>query len=174
MTGAAMSNKRTPGYDGNAPLFVATRDLVGKDGRREQVDGPTNLNHNRLTMLEARGIITKAQMAAGERLAKDWQLSIIMPTASSVMVGNGGAGGCQLPNDVKVDAMKRHGAAMKAVGMAWQILDAVCCMDRRIDQAASMLKIHPRRATGQLEVGLDVLALHYQDVDAERRRRTRD
>ncbi len=165
--------KAIPGHDGNPPLFVATRDLVGRDGRREQVDGPTNLNHNRLTMLEARGIITKGQMAAGERLAKDWQLAVIMPTASSVMVGNGGAGGCQLPNDVKVDAMKRHGAARLAVAMAWPIIEAVCCMDQRIDQAASRLRMHPRRATGQLEIGLDVLALHYQHVDAERRRRTR-
>lgn len=167
-------SKRQPGFDGNAPLFVPTRDLVGRDGRREQVDGPTNLNHNRLTMLQARGAITRDQMAAGERLAKDWQLSMIMPSASSVMVGNGSGGGCHLPNDVKVDAMKRHGAARQAVAMAWPIIEAICCMDQRIDQAASRLRINPRRAAGQLETGLDVLALHYQQVDAERRRRTRD
>lgn len=166
------NSKMKPGYDGNAPVFAPTRDLIGKGGKREQIDGPTNLNHNRLMMLEARGIIDQRQLKAGSRLAKDWQLSQISSCANSNLVGNGASGGAgQLPNDVKVDAMKRHGAAMDACGLAWPIVEAVCCMDLRIDEAASRLRTHPRRATGQLEIGLDILARHYSMVDAERRRR---
>jgi len=165
-------SKKNPGHDGNAPVFAPTRDLIGRDGKREQVDGPTNLNHNRLAMLEARGIIDQDQLRAGNRLFQDWRLAMICSFANSNMVGNGASGGGnQLPNDVKVDAMKRHGAARDAIGRAWAIVEAVCCQDLRIDEAAARLHIHPRRATGQLEVGLDVLAAHYRAADAERRRR---
>jgi len=164
------------GHDGNPPVFEATRDFIGRGGKREPVDGPTNVNSTRLSMLKARGIIDDRQFRAGDRLFRDWYLARIDPTASNVMVGNGSSGGgCQLPNDVKVDAMKRHGAAMEAIGMAWPIVEAVCCFDLRLDQAASRLRVDPRRATGRLEIGLDMLASHYSVVDAaKRRQRDRD
>ena len=151
-----------PGHDGNPPVFAVSKDLMGADGKREKVEGPTNLNHNRIRMLHARGIIDDVQLAAGERLALDWEMSEIMPAASSVMVGNGGSdGAAQLPNDAKVGAMRRHGEARKMLGRAWGIVEAVCCFNLRVDEAASKLHLHPRRATGQLEIGLDVLSLHY-------------
>jgi hypothetical protein len=165
-------SKWQPGYDGNPPIFVPTKDLIGAGGKREQIDGPTNLNHTRLTLLLARGSISAGQARAGARLYKDWYLSRIDPAANSVMVGNGGSGGSvQLPNDAKVDAMKRHGEAMGALGMAWSIVEAVCCFEQRLDHVASRLKLNPQRAIGRLEAGLDVLRLHYAVVDTERRRR---
>lgn len=152
---------RAAGHDGNPPVHATIKDLVGADGKREKVEGPTNLNHNRVRMLHARGIIDDTQLQAAEMLESDWQMALIMPVASSVMVGNGGSGGCNLPNDAKVAAMKRHGEATKMLGRAWAIVEAVCCRNLRVDEAAAQLHIHPRRATGQLETGLDVLALHY-------------
>jgi hypothetical protein len=149
------------GHEGNAPMFVISKDHIGADGKREQVEGPTNINHNRVRMLHARGIIDDEQLAAAELLEMDWYLAQIMPVASSVMVGNGGGGAGNLPNDAKVAAMKRHGEARNVLGRAWAIVEAVCCRNLRVDEAASQLHIHPRRATGQLEIGLDVLALHY-------------
>src|SRR5690348_15798315 len=82
-----------PGYEGNAPQFASTKDFVDANGKREKIDGPTNLNHNRLRMLRAREILDDIQLEAGERLAKDWEVAQIMPVASSVLVGNGGTGG---------------------------------------------------------------------------------
>lgn len=153
---------RQCGYDGNPPVYAETKDFIDAQGKRERIDGPTNLNHNRLQMLRAREIIDDIQLEAGSRLFRDWHQASDWGGASMVMVGNGGSGGNgQLPNDVKVDAMKRHGEAKKALGRAWPIVERVCCFDLRIDQAASQLRLHPRRATGQLEIGLDVLALHY-------------
>lgn len=152
---------KEPGHDGNPPVFTATKDFIGNDGKREKVDGPTNLNHNRVRMLKERGIIDEVQLAAAERLEKDWQMSEMKPVASNVLVGNGGSGGSSTLADHKLDAMARYGDAKRAVCKAWPIIDLVVCMNLRIDEAASRLKIHPRRATGQLEIGLDVLALHY-------------
>ena len=153
---------RPAGHDGNPPVFAQAKDLIDAKGRREAIDGPTNLNHNRVRMLEHRKIIDDVQLAAAERFEKDWHLSELRPVASSVMVGNGGSGGAgSAPADVKLDAMTRYGAAKQVLGRAFGIVDAVVCRNLRVDEAASELKIHPRRATGQLEIGLDALALHY-------------
>lgn len=158
----SQSAAREPGHDGNPPEFVPTRDLIGKGGKREPIDGPTNVNNNRLTMLEHRKTIDRVQRAAGERLAFDWNRASTMNFASSVMVGNGGSGGAiNMPADVKIDAAGRVGDARRALGIAWPIVEAVCCFDLRIDEAASRLRLNPQRATGQLETGLDMLAAHY-------------
>lgn len=151
------------GHDGNPPVFVTTRDLLAKDGSRERIDGPTNVNHNRLTMLFHRGIIDECQLAAGNRLAKDWELSQITPMASSKLesITAISRGAFNHPNDAKRDAMRRHGEAMEAADRAWPIIEAVCILNLRIDEAAARLRLDKRRATGRLEIGLDVLAIHY-------------
>jgi hypothetical protein len=155
--------KMEAGHDGNPPMFVPTRDVLAKDGSRERIDGPTNVNHNRLTMLFHRGIIDQCQLAAGNRLALDWELSQITPMSSSKLesITSISRGAFNHPNDAKRDAMRRHGDAVEAAGRAWPIIEAVCIKDQRVDEAAAKLHIHPRRATGQLEIGLDVLAVHY-------------
>jgi hypothetical protein len=152
---------REPGHEGNPPQFAPTKDFVDANGKRERVDGTTNLNHNRVRMLKERGIIDDVQLAAAERLENDWQISEIKPVASSILVGNGGSGGSTVLADHKLDGMERFGDAMRAVGKAWPVIWLVVCKNLRVDEAASRLKVHPRRATGQLEIGLDVLALHY-------------
>jgi len=160
-TTSAQLQARAPGHDGNPPEFVPTRDFVGNDGKREPIDGPTNVNHNRLTMLHHRKTIDLVQRQAGERLAFDWNQASTMNFASQVMVGAGGGGAINLPADVKIDAARRVGDARRALGIAWPIIEAVCCFDLRIDEAASRLRLNPQRATGQLEIGLDMLAAHY-------------
>lgn len=152
-----------PGYDGNAPVFVPTRDMLTAAGKREPVDGPTNVNHNRLAMLFHRGIIDEFQLAAGSRLYEDWRLSQVTSMSSSKLgdVTSISRGAFQHPNDAKQDAMRRYGDARDSAGRAWAIIEAVCCRDMRLDEAAARLHIDKRRATGRLEIGLDVLAIHY-------------
>jgi hypothetical protein len=156
-------SKMQAGHDGNPPVFVETRDKMAKDGKREKIDGPTNVNHTRLAMLHHRGVIDDYQLAAGDRLFRDWKQSQITSMASSKL-GEMTAisrGSFQHPNDAKRAAMQAFGDAREVAGKAWPIVQAVCVMDMKPDEAAARLHIHPRRAIGQLEIGLDVLSVHY-------------
>jgi len=149
------------GYDGNKPEFQPVRDYVYVDGRREPVDGPQNVNTTRIAWLFAHNEIDARQYEAGRRLQKDWHLSLIQPFASSVLVGAGGSGGNQLPNDAKVAAMKRHGNARAALGYGWAIIELVVHDDITIGKAAAKLHVGEKQAKGMLWLALHILADHY-------------
>ena len=153
---------REPGYDGNPPEFRERRDFVYMNGVREPTLSPENINHSRLKWLKEHKRIEQRQFDAGERLAKDWELSLIQPMASSVLVGNGGSGGSgQLPNDAKKMAMYRHGAAVKHLGRMWPIVELVVHQNKSVEKASAMLHIHQKVGMGQLYAALHFLADHY-------------
>lgn len=152
-----------PGYDGNPPEFGIRKDHVYADGKREATESPENINHDRVKWLFNHGKIDLRQYQAAERLSNDWQLSKIEPHASSVLVGAGGSGDMH-PNDAKRDAMKRHGAAQKALEeiRSWAIVDMVVQQNMTIEKASARLRVHYRFGAGALNVALHFLANHYK------------
>jgi hypothetical protein len=151
---------REPGRDGHPIEQREIRTERYEDGKRETQNSPVNVNHDRIEYLFAHGAIDERQREAGNRLAKDWELAQIEPRASTVLVG---AGSCEanLPADAKVAAMKRHGAACKALGYNWPIVCLVVEHNYTVEVAARMLNVNKVRAMGWLWSALHVLADHY-------------
>jgi hypothetical protein len=158
-TGAA------PGHDGAPPVLV-------EPDRKAKFDKDValvNRNTNRISLLHHQGAISDVQAEAARRFQKDWELSLIQPAASSVLVGAGG--GSQLPNDAKVDAMKRRGAALVALGCdlkrgvftaGARVLELIVIREMTVKQAAAQFgNKHPQFIIGGLGMALDVLAGHY-------------
>ena len=158
-----MSGK-PPGHDGNVPEFGIRRDFVYADGKREATESPENCNHSRVKWLFTHKKIEDRQFAAAERLSRDWELSLMQPRASSVIVGNGGGGSGQLPNDAKVAAMRRHGDAMKALDRirARLIVELVVIQNLSVEKASAQMRVHHRFGSGALNVALHFLADHYK------------
>lgn len=152
---------REAGFEGEPPVHGERRTFVWEEGHRVAEMSPVNLNHSRVSYLHSRGRIDLRQFAAAERLAKDWQLAQIQPRASSVMVGGGSSGGDNHPNDLKVDAMRRHGNAMAVLGAAWPLVELVVEQNLSVEKAAGQLHIHPKYAHGALWAALHFLADHY-------------
>lgn len=163
---ATISVLRTCGHDGNPPEFQDARDypdVVTMDGptiTREAVKGPQNINIDRIEWMYAHGKIGARQHAAAVRLESDWQMALINPVASSVLVGAGGSM-VQLPNDAKCDAMERHGAARNALGYDWKLVDMIVHGRLTVVQAARVLHIHHQKAAGRFDSALHHLADHY-------------
>ncbi|HEY2010546.1 MAG TPA: DUF6456 domain-containing protein [Rhizomicrobium sp.] len=149
------------GHDGEPPVHGERKTLTWEEGKRVAGVSPFNLNHSRACYLHSRGRIDARQFAAAERLYKDWQLSQIQPRASSVMVGGGSSGGDNHPNDTKVDAMRRHGAAIAALGAAAPLMELVILRDMSVEKSAAQLQMHAKYAHGALWVALHFLADHY-------------
>ena len=151
-----------PGHGGFAPVLEEPRNLSAQDRSRGDF-ALENVNIDRLRWLCARKTIEQHHYEAGVRLQRDWELAMIMPVASSVIVGSGS--GAQLPGDAKVDAMKRHAAAMAALGARGRsIVELVVLGDAggvSVEKAAAILRLHPKRAIERLVFALDLLAEHY-------------
>jgi len=149
-----------PGHDGEKPEYIPPRDFAGAGKRK--LDGQLNVNVDRATWLFQHKHIDERQYEAAQRLQYDWERSQISPTASNVLVGNGSSGGPQLPQDVKVQAMRRHGAAKAALGMCWRIVELVLHESVSVEKAVGMLRMRNRHfAMGVLWSGLNMLADHY-------------
>ena len=155
------ASDRPAGHDGNKPEFGMRKDFVYADGAREEVESPENLNNNRVKWLHSHNRITLRQFQAADRLAKDWEMSLIHPFASSVLVGGGSSAGDNHPNDAKRAAMRRHGDAVAALGRLWPIVEKVAIENKTVGLASGELRIHNRDGAAPLDVGLDILADHY-------------
>jgi hypothetical protein len=147
-----------PGFDGEKPEFVAARDQAGV-GKR-QLQGIMNINTDRVIYLYHHRRIDERQFLAAQRLERDWQLSLIDPVASMVLVG--ACGGQLLPADAKVAAMRRHGAAKAALGRAWAMVDLVVHKHYSVERASAMFRIHRKCGFGVLWASLHALADHYR------------
>jgi hypothetical protein len=158
----AKAGQGGPGYDGNAPEFRAVKDHIYVDGKRQAVDGPQNVNTTRIDWLHAHDEIDARQFEAARRLYRDWYKSQIQTFASAVLVGAGGGGASQLPNDVKVQAMKAHGAALQSLGYGAPIVRLVVEEDLTVGKAAACLRVGEKQAKGMLWLALHMLADHYR------------
>lgn len=156
------ASDRPAGHEGEPPVHAERKTLTWEDGKRVAGSSPFNINHSRVCYLFNRGRIEKRQLGAAERLTKDWELSLIQPRASSVIVGGGSSGGDSHPNDAKWDAMQRHGNAMDALGAAWPLIELVVEQNMSVEKASGKLGFHPKYGHGMLWVALHVLADHYK------------
>lgn len=152
---------RPHGHDGQPPEHIEQRTLVWEDGKRIAGTSPFNVNHSRVCALFTRQRIGKRQLAAAEKLAKDWQTSLIQPMASSVLVGGGSSGGDNHPNDDKIKAMRRHGDAVEALGAGWPLVELVVQKNLSVEEATKQLGRHFKWGHGALWVALHTLADHY-------------
>lgn len=153
---------KEPGYDDEPPEFRIRKDHIYAGGKRESVESLENSNHSRALWLYTHGKIEQRQFLASVKLAKDWELSQISGTASTILVGAGGKSGDVHPNDAKRDAMKRHGAAVKALGRCWAIVELVVQNNLSVEKASAQLRVHHRFGSGALNVALHFLADHYK------------
>src|SRR6185369_8099898 len=114
-------------------------------GKREVVDGPTNLNTDRIEYLFNRGKINKRQQEAARRFQGDWQASKIMPCGSASMVRVSGGGSPGTLTDKKLDAQKRHDSAVLALGRWLKVVESVVIGNMTIEQTAKYMHVHPER-----------------------------
>ncbi|HVV64880.1 MAG TPA: DUF6456 domain-containing protein [Rhizomicrobium sp.] len=152
-----------PGYEGHPPEKMPARDFpeVEENGVRKPPEGRVNVNIDRIEWLYAHDLIEARQCEAARLLSKDWELAQIEPRASTVLVGAGG-GEARLPTDVKVDAMKRHGAARKALGRGWPIIELIVQDRLSVEAASARLRLHAKVGMGYLQLALHMLADHYR------------
>ncbi len=167
MKNAPAKPEAQPGHDGNAPEYIALRDLESVDkltGRRvrEKIDGPKNIAVDRVEWLFECGKISKRQWRAATHFQEDWQIALIAPAANQTLVHVNNSTADQLPGDAKVAAMKRHRDAMLALGRWHRIVELVVLENRNIKDTAAMLQIHAERAGERLDTGLTLLADHYR------------
>lgn len=153
------------GFDGNAPVFREARGSEITDPKtgkivRQAIDGPQNVNIDRLEWLLAHRGIEKHQHEAGRRLQADWEQSQLMGYA--VMGGtHGGAG--ERPSDAKLDAMGRYARAiaMLIAPRHRRVIDLVVLENISVARTAIMLRVIPGACAAILQDALDVLAAHY-------------
>lgn len=153
------------GHDGEPPSFAQARGSEVRDAKtgaviREGEPTQQNINCDRVTYLFNHKLLELRQYLAAQRLERDWEKSKIDPIASTVLVGAGGSP--QLPNDEKVAAMKRCGAARDAAGRSWSVIEKVVIEHKSINKASAELRIHRQRGAERLDAALHMLADHYR------------
>lgn len=155
------------GFNDQPPEFMPARDITAKDlltGRkvRETPDGPINVNTDRVEWLFAHNKITQRQHRAANILQQDWKIAQIAPCSSGSMIKGASGGLPDHPNDRKVSAMKRHGAAHIALGRLRNAVTLVVEENKTFQQVAAILAIHERAAAERCLIGLDLLADFYR------------
>lgn len=150
------------GHDGEPPVFTSARDdLTDPEDKSRKLESPQNVNCDRARFLFHREEIDARQYEAARRLQKDWETALIMPVASNVMVGAGGSGDVH-PNDAKIAAMQRHGAAKAALGWGWNVVELVVLEHLSLNKAGARMRCHEKRAMGMLWLALHMLADFYR------------
>lgn len=152
------------GHDGHPPQFVTRKEHPWVDGKREPSDSNFNINHSRLCFLWHNRRLEDRQYFAGEKLAKDYEISQIRPVANTVMVGNGASGGNSSGDAMqrKIDAGARYEAAVRALGRGADIVVLVVIGNLTVGKAAANLGFKSeQKAWGRFDVKLHDLADYY-------------
>jgi hypothetical protein len=157
-----MAPQTKHGFDGEPPEFGERRDYAYAEGKRVAVVSPCNRNCDRIEWLFSHKSIERRQYDAAQRLMQDLYMSQITSVASAGM-GGGGSGGLHdpFPNDTKVDAMRRHGAAREALGRNWAIVEAVVEQNMSVEKASAAMHVHRQTGMGMLYAALHFLADTY-------------
>lgn len=147
------------------------RDLVeqGVEGTGTRPRGRTvtvNRRESPLSWLAARGLVTRRQSEAGERLRADYERAQL---AASVTMrweprvdGGGGAAGLS-PAEAQVAAKRRFDAATAAVGRGLvDVLWRVVCAGEALPESERALGWPARSGRLVLTLALDRLADHYR------------
>lgn len=149
------------GYGGNAPQFVAARDVMGM-GHRAKIDGPQNINVDRLEWLLHRKLIEPHHHSAGRKLQQFWETAEISSGVSLVGGGGGGMPSTSL-SDAKCDAMQAINGVRAAMSpLNFRLVELVVIDRLTAVQACKKMGYDERAATVVLTHALDSLARHFK------------
>ena len=121
---------------------------------------------------DGQGLISPAQLAAGERLRADFTRAGLTPRVTTDWSGGGrGSAGAEGWTDVMIAAKRRMQAALRAVGpeLSGTLLD-VCCFLKGLEAVEQERGWPARTGRVVLCLALDRLAAHYGLGDAARGR----
>lgn len=141
----------------------------GRRGRRPARSVTVNLAESPLGWLYARGLVSRVQFDAGERLRSDWERAHLAPSVTmswdAAPVGRR-RGGSSVGSDLsgaQVDAKRRFHEAIDAAGPGLaDILWRVVCSGEGMREAESALGWPARAGKLVLAIALDRLALYYR------------
>jgi hypothetical protein len=141
----------------------------GRRGRRPARSVTVNLAESPLGWLFARGLVSRVQYDAGERLRADWERAQLAPSvtmawdAAPISRRRGGSCvGIDL-NGAQIDAKRRFHAAIDAAGPGLaDILWRVVCAGEGMREAESALGWPARAGKLVLTLALDRLVTYYR------------
>ena len=139
----------------------------GAGGRARSVT--VNLTESPLGWLFARGLLTRRQFDAGERLRSDWERAQLAPRvtmawdSAPVARGRGGANSAPDLNGSQVDAKRRFDAAIASAGPGLaDILWRIVCAGEGMRDAETALGWPARAGRLVLTLALDRVAAFYR------------
>ena len=139
----------------------------GAGGRARSVT--VNLTESPLGWLVARGVLTRRQFDAGERLRSDWERAQLAPRvtmawdSAPVARGRGGANSAPDLNGSQVDAKRRFDAAIASAGPGLaDILWRIVCAGEGMRDAETALGWPARAGRLVLTLALDRVAAFYR------------
>jgi hypothetical protein len=150
---------------------ISDQVLQGTKGvRRQPARSVTvNLAESPLGWLYARGIVTRVQFDAGERLRCDWERAQLAPrvtmdwNAAPVARGRGGSSPGADISAPQIDARRRFDEAIAAAGPGLSdILWRIVCAGEGMRQAESALGWPARSGKLVLTLALDRIAAYYR------------
>jgi len=147
------------------PATPANRAVAPRPARSVTV----NLAESPLGWLFSRGLVTRVQFDAGERLRSDWERSQLAPNvtmswdAAPIARGRGGASAGADLSASQLDARNRFTAAVASAGPGLSdILWRIVCAGEGMRDAESALGWPARAGRLVLTLALDRLALYYR------------
>ena len=128
-----------------------------------------NVAESPLGWLLARGLVTRRQYDAGERLRADWERAQLAPRvtmswdAAPVASGRGGSAAASDLNGAQIDAKRRFNDAVAAAGPGLaDILWRVVCAGEGMREAETALGWPARAGKLVLTFALDRVAAYYR------------
>ena len=142
---------------------------AGRPAARPARSVTVNLAESPLGWLFARGLVSRLQYDAGERLRADWERSELSPRvtmswdAAPIARGRGGASPGPEPSSCQLDARRRFDAAVASAGPGLSdILWRVVCAGEGMRDAETALGWPARAGKLVLTLALDRLAVYYR------------
>lgn len=132
------------------------RELVRRGGRT------VNVAESPLGWLKARGMVSAAQVEAGERLRVDYERAGVAPSVTMRWAPRVDGGEQTDPTTARIAAKRRFDAAVAGVGPGLSdVLWRVVCAGEGLPDAEKALGWPSRSGRVVLTLALDRLAAHY-------------
>jgi len=142
---------------------------AGRRSSRPARSVTVNLTESPLGWLFARGLVSRRQYDAGERLRDDWERAQLPPRvtmawdAAPVARGRGGSANAPDLNGAQIDAKRRFGDAIESAGPGLaDILWRVVCAGEGMRDAETALGWPARAGKLVLMLALDRVADYYR------------
>ena len=151
------------------PLDMPTTPASRQGPSRPARSVTFNLAESPLGWLFSRGLVSRLQFDAGERLRADWERSQLAPNvtmswdAAPIARGRGGAAAGADLSASQIDARNRFNAAVASAGPGLSdILWRIVCAGEGMREAETALGWPARAGRLVLGLALDRLALYYR------------